>query len=391
MTQVKTIQEYYDNIAQKRGKWLKRNKYYHRYLLNHYKKIIPADATILELGCGTGNLIGKLESSMGVGVDISHRMLEIARKEYPEIEFIHGDIEHLDLGKRTFDYIIISGTLGNLQNIQQFLSDIKKYATHNTRLIIDFYNPLWNPVIRLGQKLGVKMPEVHRNWLSIDDIDNFLYMSGYQSIKRNFILLFPKFIPIISFFLNHFIGKLPFIRRFSINHLLVARPFTAPGKPEDLSASVVITCRDEEGNIEGLVERMPLMGANTEIIFVEGHSTDNTVARIEEMIKKYPNKDIKLLKQKGIGQGDAFRYGFDKATGDLVMWLEADLTTPPEEASLFWETFVSGRGEYINGSRFIYKMKKSAMPLLNFLGNRFFWNFIYNAPKAAFYRYALWI
>jgi cellulose synthase/poly-beta-1,6-N-acetylglucosamine synthase-like glycosyltransferase len=235
------------------------------------------------------------------------------------------------------------------------------------------------------------MPEVHRNWLSIDDIDNFLYMSGYQSIKRNFILLFPKFIPIISFFLNHFIGKLPFIRRFSINHLLVARPFTAPGKPEDLSASVVITCRDEEGNIEGLVERMPLMGANTEIIFVEGHSTDNTVARIEEMIKKYPNKDIKLLKQKGIGQGDAFRYGFDKATGDLVMWLEADLTTPPEEASLFWETFVSGRGEYINGSRFIYKMKKSAMPLLNFLGNRFFWNFIYNAPKAAFYRYALWI
>jgi ubiquinone/menaquinone biosynthesis C-methylase UbiE len=372
MAKPTTIPEHYNKIAEKRSKWLKRNKYYHRYILNHYKKIIPAQSSILELGCGTGNLIGKLDPFKGVGVDISSEMLKVARNEYQEIEFIHSDAEKINLGDIIFEYIIISGTLGNIQNIQSFLSNIRKYTNHDTRVIIDFYNPLWNPIIRLGQKTGVKMPELFKNWLSIDDIENFLYTSGYQTIKRDYILFFPKFIPIISFILNHFIGRLPILRRFCINHLVVARPFVSPGDSEKLSATVVITCRDEEGNIQGLVERLPKMGTNTEIIFVEGHSKDNTVDRINEMILKYPEKDIKLLTQKGIGQGDAFRYGFDEANGDLVMWLEADLTTPPEEASLFWETFISGRGEYLNGSRFIYKMQKSSMPLINFLGNRFF-------------------
>jgi ubiquinone/menaquinone biosynthesis C-methylase UbiE len=367
-----STKEYYNKIASKRSKWLKRNKYYHRFILKEYSKIIPPQSSILELGCGTGNLIGKLKPKKGVGIDIAGEMLEIARKEYLGIRFIQGDVEEIDLGENKFDYIIISGTLGNINNIQVFLSGIKKYCTHNTRIIIDFYNPLWNPIIRLGQKLEVKMPELYKNWLSIDDIDNFLYNSGYQPIKRSYHLLFPKFLPLVSFIFNHFIGKLPFIRRFSINHLVVARPFIPPGRNNELSASVVITCRDEEGNIQGLVERLPQMGANTEIIFVEGHSKDNTVGKIKEMIDKYPEKDIKMLTQKGIGQGDAFRYGFDEAKGDLVMWLEADLTTPPEEAALFWETYITGRGEYINGSRFIYKMQKSAMPLFNFLGNRFF-------------------
>jgi len=156
--------------------------------------------------------------------------------------------------------------------------------------------------------------------------------------------------------------------------LVVARLDSPPDNVDNLINSVVITCRDEKENIEPLVERIPQMGKHTEIIFVEGHSKDGTKEEIKRVIEKYPHKDIKLLIQGGIGQGDAFRKGFDHAKGDFVFWLEADLTTPPEELTKFWDAYISGRCEYANGTRLVYKMQKSAMPVVNFLGNRFFGN-----------------
>ncbi len=367
----KNLRTFYNTIADKRKKYINRNRFYHRNILRFFSMCIPADSKILELGCGTGDLIGQLRPSEGVGVDISDAMVSIAKQKYPEVQFVCENAENFDTGN-TFDYIIVSGVVGNVENIQVLLEKAQKWSTTDTRIFIDFYNPLWHPIIKLGEKIGLKMPELTKNWLSVDDIENFLYISGYQVIKRKYLMIFPKYIPVISFILNNLIGNLPLIRRLSINNIVVARPERPIAEPENKKCSVVITCRDEEGNIEGLVTRMPKMGSNTEIIFVEGHSKDNTVARIEEMIKKYPDKDIKMLKQKGIGQGDAFRYGFDFAGGDFVIWLEADLTTPPEEAIHFWNAYINNQGEYVNGSRFIYRMERSAMPLFNFLGNRFF-------------------
>lgn len=155
---------------------------------------------------------------------------------------------------------------------------------------------------------------------------------------------------------------------------VVARLDLPPDNRGNLTNSVVITCRDEKENIEPLVKRIPQMGKHTEIIFVEGHSQDGTKEEIRGAIEKYPDKDIKLLIQDGIGQGDAFRKGFDQAKGDFIFWLEADLTTPPEELTKFWNAYISGRCEYANGTRLVYKMQKSAMPVINFLGNRFFGN-----------------
>ena len=370
---IERIKNHYNSLAENRHKWYHRNRFYHNEILRYYKFLIPKNNSILELGCATGDLIGNLSPSYGVGVDISKEMLKIAKQKYPDIEFICEDIEEFSINYK-FDYIIISGTLGSVRNIQHLLQKISALVTPNTRIIVDCYNPLWNPIIRLGQKIKLKMPEIIINWLSLEDIENFLYISGYQVIKHDFLLIFPKYIPLITVLLNKFLGKLPIIRRLSLTQVVIARIDKPPDNASELTISVVITCRDEEGNIEGLIKRIPQMGKHTEILFVEGHSVDNTIEKIKEMIRKYPEKDIKLLKQKGIGQGDAFRMGFDEAKGDFIIWLEADLTTPPEEASLFWETFISGKGEYINGSRFVYKMERNAMPLFNFLGNRFFGN-----------------
>ena len=371
VSQADLLKNHYNKLAGKRKKYLNRNRYYHKSILKFFRMVIPKGSKVLELGCGTGDLIGNLDTSYSVGIDISNDMIKIAADKYPSVKFICEDAENFETEEK-FEYIIVSGIVETVNNIQVLLEKINKWTTTDSRIFVDFYNPLWYPLIKIGEKIGQKMPEKIKNWLSVDDIENFLYISGYQVIKRKFLMFFPKYIPLVSYILNKFIGNLPVIRRLSLNSVVIARPLRPKEDARNKLCSVVITCRDEEGNIEGLVTRIPKMGDNTEIIFVEGHSKDNTVGKIEEMIQKYPEKDIKMLKQKGIGQGDAFRYGYDEAKGDFVIWLEADLTTPPEEAIHFWEAYINNTGEYVNGSRFIYKMERSAMPLFNFLGNRFF-------------------
>ena len=367
------LKEHYNRLPDTVMWWSAKNKFYHSEILKYYSFLIPPGSSILELGCGTGDLIGQLHPSLGVGVDVSERIIATAKERYPQVQFISSDVENFKSDQR-FDYVVIAGTLGSVENIQALLKNVQKMTTSDTRIIISYYNELWGPVLRWAEKIGLKMPDIIFNWLSVDDIENFLYISGYQVIKKEFNILFPWPVPIINFLFNKILARLPIIRRLTLVHSVVARPDKAPERTSDLTCSVVLTCRDEEENIEELVTRIPQMGKHTEIIFVEGHSKDNTVGKIQEMIKKYPQKDIKLFKQKGIGQGDAFRLGFDEARGDLVCWLEADLTAPPEEIALFWDAYITGKGEYINGSRFIYQMEKDAMPFFNFLGNRFFGN-----------------
>jgi len=365
------IKEFYNDLAQKRDFWFNKNRFYHKEMLSYYKFFIPPNSSVLELGCGTGEIVGSLSSSHGVGVDLSDGMIDLAKEKHPNIKFVCSDVE--DFGEsRTFDYILLAGTLGSVKNIQGLLQKLLSMSTSDTRIIISHYNELWGPLLRFAEKIGLKMPEFFYNWLSIDDIENFLNISGYEIIRKDFRIIFPFGIPLIAGFLNKIIARFPIIRRLTLTHCIIARPVKTPENVPQLKTSVILTCRDEEKNIEGLVESIPQMGAHTEIIFVEGHSKDNTIGKIKEMIEKYPNKDIKLLKQKGIGQGDAFRMGFDQAQGDFLCWLEADLTIDPQEIKMFWDAYLSGKGEYINGTRFIYKMERKSMPLFNFIGNRLF-------------------
>jgi glycosyltransferase involved in cell wall biosynthesis len=139
-----------------------------------------------------------------------------------------------------------------------------------------------------------------------------------------------------------------------------------------LTVSVVIPARNEAGNIEAAVRRTPVMGAGTELIFVEGHSSDNTWDEIQRVARENPGLKIKTLKQPGRGKGDAVRAGFAVAEGDLFIILDADLTMPPEEMHKFYEAIASGRTEFANGSRLVYPMEKAAMRFLNMCANKTF-------------------
>ena len=136
--------------------------------------------------------------------------------------------------------------------------------------------------------------------------------------------------------------------------------------------TIVIPCRNEKGNIRPAVERTPAFGLKQELIFVDGHSTDGTLEECHAVARQFPDKDIKVFEQAGKGKRDAVRLGFAEASHDVLFILDADLTMPPEDLPKFYNALVTGKGEFINGSRLVYAMEKQAMRFLNVLGNKFF-------------------
>lgn len=367
------LERYYDSIASQRDTWKKKNAYYYHCLTKFLTFLIPQKKKVLEVGCGTGDLLGATNPSTGVGIDLSSKMIKIAREKYPRFSFQRMSAERISLSD-SFDYIILSDLIGNLFDVQVVLEKLHAVATNDTRIIISYYNYLWETVLTFGEKIGIKMPQPLQNWLSAKDAENLLEISDWEVIKKGTILLFPINIPYVSSFLNTIIAKLPFIQNVCLVYYIVARPKIVRPLKKDYSVSVIIPARNEEGNIEPAVRRVPNLGTFTEIIFVEGNSKDNTKKEIKRVIKKYKKKKrLTLINQgKGIGKGDAVRKGFKKARGDILLILDADLTVAPEDLRKFYHILKTRKAEYVQGSRLVYPMEKQAMKLLNTLGNKFF-------------------
>lgn len=360
-------------IAGKRDKYIRRNSYYYRNLVRFFRFNIPEGSRVLELGCGTGYLLNAVKPAYGKGIELSPSMIKIASEKYPHLNFEVMDAENLSLSE-TFDYVIISDTLGYLEDIQQAISELKKVITPQTRILISYHNFLWEPALWLAQKLRLKMSHPRLNWLNRGDVIGLLQLEGYDVIKCGRRFLFPVYIPLISWFLNKYVANLPLFNSLCLTGYTIARlPEVRPAANKDFSVSVIIPARNEKGNIEDAVLRTPEMGKHTEIIFVEGNSTDGTLDEIKRVCAVYKGKrDVKWLVQEGKGKGDAVRKGYDHASGDILMILDADLTVPPEDLPKFYDAIATGKGEYINGTRLVYPMEDEAMRSLNMLGNKFF-------------------
>ncbi|HAY34131.1 MAG TPA: glycosyltransferase [Ignavibacteria bacterium] len=356
--------------AKDRAKWISRSRYYYKNISDFLKFSIPEGSSIIEIGCGIGNLLNDLNPSRGVGIDISEGMISEARVRYPRFEFYVMDAENITLNEK-FDFIIISDTIGYFDDVQKSFEQIRKLCGDDTRIIVTYVNFLWLPVLNLAEFLRLKMPQVRNNWLNIDDIKNLLDLSGYDVIKSGRKFLMPVYIPLLSAFMNKFIANLPLLNKFCLTEFIISRCIF----PEraDQTVSVVIPARNEKGNIESIVNRLPEMGSDTEIIFVEGNSTDDTYDEIKRVSQKYSShRNIKFFKQDGKGKGDAVRKGFENASGNIFMILDADMTVPPEDLTKFYNAYVNGNGEYLSGTRLVYPLEKESMRTLNILGNKFF-------------------
>jgi glycosyltransferase involved in cell wall biosynthesis/ubiquinone/menaquinone biosynthesis C-methylase UbiE len=380
--------QHFDELASSTIKWREKNKYYHAELLKLLAFIVPPHKKILEIGCGSGELLDELKPSEGVGIDFSGQILEIARSQFPHLQFRLDEAEYLT-ENAVYDYVVLSDLLGELDDVWMAFHNLHKVSDRYTRVIITNYNYLWEPLLRAGQFLGLKSPQEYQNWLSLNDIERLLSLNNYEVITANYFMLLPVYIPLVSTLFNRYLCHLPFINKLCMVQYLVARETPTAIEPTltTYSISVIIPCRNEVGNIEETLKRIPIMSEQLEIIFVDGASTDGTIEKIEQMICAYKKiKNISLIhqvteesrdlaaphKMLKLGKGDAVRKGFAAATGDILMILDADLTVPPEELPKFYHAITYGKGELINGTRLVYQMEQQAMRTLNLLANKFF-------------------
>ena len=357
-----------------RERWRARHSFYHAEDARALRFVIPPDARVIAVGCGDGATLAALEPARGLGIDPSAPAIEAARAAYPHLEFRVADFERAaafaDIDEK-FDFILLPDTVGWIGDIEILLGQLHALCHPDTRIVLSYHSPIWEPALRLAQKLGLKAPMPPMNWLGMRDLAALLDLAGFEVIRREWRTLVPLRLLGIGALINRVFAPLPLVRSLCLRHYLVARSRSVL-LPPPRSASVVIPARNERGNIEAAVVRLPQFCERVEIVFVEGHSKDGTLDEIRRVQAAYPDRDIKVLVQDGKGKGDAVRKGFDAATGEVLMILDADLTVPPEQMPKFFRQIADGRGEFVNGTRLVYPMEDQAMRALNWLANHGF-------------------
>ncbi|MDD2928058.1 MAG: glycosyltransferase [Candidatus Omnitrophica bacterium] len=347
--------------------------YYHCRLAEVYRFIVKPNLRVLEIGCGCGDLLSALEPSFGLGVDFSGEMIRQAKERHPGLQFIQADAQELKIDAQ-FDIIILSDLVNDLWDVQSVFEKLNLVSTPQTRIIFNFHSNFWMQPLQLAQNLKIAQPLLPQNWLTREDVTNLLYLTDFEVIRSWAEILCPLPVPVLKEFANRFLVKFWPFSIMALTNFIVARP--KPRNPVAVrqpSVSVVVPVRNESGNIAQIFERMQeKAGKETEIIFVEGHSADNSFEVIRKYIKNYPSLRCKLLKQEGTGKGEAVRLGFAHASGDILAILDADLTVGPEDLERFYECLRNGKADFVNGVRLVYPRQQKAMRFLNLLANKFF-------------------
>jgi SAM-dependent methyltransferase len=363
-----------EQIASVRQQFRRRAAFFHEEDLRYLRFLIPEGLRVLEIGCGTGDVLAGLKPSYGLGIDFSPAMIAQAKRLHPELHFQIGDVEDPEFIASLpgpFDIILIVDTIGALDDCQAALAGLHRQCTRATRVVIAYYSHLWEPLITVAEWIGWRPKQPPQNVMSPADIRALAELADFEPIKSESRLLSPLRLLGIGRFVNRFISILPLIRHLSLRHYSVCRSLRQTA--DDIgSASIIIPARNERGNIEPAIRRIPKFCDDLEIIFIEGHSSDGTMQEIQRVAAAYPALDIKIMAQPGKGKADAVFAAFDVARGDVLMILDADLTMPPEQLPKFWHAIVSGRGEFINGSRLVYSMEDDAMRFLNLVANKLF-------------------
>jgi SAM-dependent methyltransferase len=363
----------FDALAPSRKRSKLRNAYYYRLLSDYFRFLVPEGYRVLELGSGDGDLLAALKPSRGLGVDFSPAAVSAARAAHPELEFTEDCAETFG-SDETFDYIVLSDLVGHLDDVQTVFENLRRSARPQTRVVVGYYNYLWEPLLRLGDWMGLRVRQGNQNWLTQDDLENLLKIAGFETVKRTKKILFPFYIPLVSWLLNKVVANLPAINHLCLAEFLVARPAgSRAGTGKAPSVSLIVACKDERGNIAELVERTPRFDGDLEMVFVDGHSKDGTQEEILRLQKLHPEKNIRLIDQGATkGKGPAVHLAMREAKGDILIILDADISVAPEDMPKFYRQLVSGEGEFINGCRLVYPMEEKAMRFLNIWGNKFF-------------------
>ena len=356
----------------------KKRSYYYDYLARVLRARIAPGQRVLQIGCGSGDLLAAVSPSFGMGIDLSGKAVAAARARHPGLHFLEGDAcerTTLAQARGPFDVILLVNVLTFLGDVRRLFDALHAISHAKTRLVIYSYSRLWQPVLKAAEGLGLKQPQPPEAWIPQEEVRTMMHLGDWDPVREDRQIIFPAYVPVVSEVVNRWVGHLPGVDAFSLMFGIVARPRLVR-HPSSLksepSVSVVIPCRNEEGHIAAMVARLPRLPPNSEYLFVEGGSKDGTAAAIKAAIENNPDKPLRFLQQSGKGKGDAVRLGFSQARGEVLAILDSDMGVAPEDLPSFVHALARGHAEFVNGSRLVYPMAGKAMRFLNLLANKFF-------------------
>jgi SAM-dependent methyltransferase len=360
---------FFDTFAQDEERWYRRNRTYHRLIESVFRFIVPPAAAVLEVGSGAGTLLQALRPARGLGIDVSPRMVELARRRHAELEFRVGTGERL-AADATFDYVVLSDLVLYAYDLIRLFRNVHACSHTRSRVVVHSYSQVWRPIIRVAELLHLKHPKPIVNWVTAADVANALDLAGFEVVSTSRRILFPKKVPLLTTFLNGVVANVWPFSLLCLTWWVVARPrASVASRP---SVSVIVPCRNERGNVSAIIDRVPELGSATELVFVEGGSTDGTREEIAHRIASRPERDLSLHVQTGTGKADAVRLGFERAKNDVLLILDGDLSVDPEDLQTFYDALAEGKADFVNGSRLVYSIERGAMQFLNVVGNHVF-------------------
>lgn len=360
--------DYFRRVIERRPRLDGRRRFLQRDLSGALARAIHKDAHVLEVGVGSGEILASLPNDVRHGIDILPEAVQRATARDPRMRITLANALTCDLG-RTYDAIIADRIVHSAEDVQKMLENLTNHLTPDGRIFLTCFNYIWSAPIGAAEMLGLLEKRPRENWFGESTFASLFTLAGLEPVRVDDRVLLPAAVPAIGPVLNNGLAKLRPFRFGSLYRIYTLRRIEQ-SRPKRPKVSVVVPARNEKGNILEAVLRTPVMGSGTEIIFVEGGSTDGTYERIQEVVRTYRGPlTLSYCQQSGTGKGDAVREGFRRATGDVLMILDADLTVPPEDLPKFYEAMVSGRADYVHGNRMVYPMENQAMRLLNKLGN----------------------
>lgn len=368
-TSARALRDYYNSIAPHWDYWRARNRFYHEQVKELVVGAVAPHRVVLDIGSGTGDVLADVRPSGGLGVNVAEQLTELAREKHPGLQFETFDSETVTVpdGFRP-DYVLSVNLLDHSYDVFALLASLREIVTERTLIVLTSSNPLWGPVLRLGSRLGRRMPESPRNFITNRDIASILNVLGFDVVEAALALPVPARVPLLSTVLNAALPDTPLLRYASSVQFLAARPRI---RRENLSVSVVVPCHNEAGNVAACARRVPDMGAGTEIIFVDDGSSDGTRDAVLEAMEQDPRVRL-IAYDTNHGKANAVRAGFDAARNDVLMILDADMTVAPEDLPKFLAPLQAGTADFVNGTRLVYPMEEQAMPTVNFVGNKAF-------------------
>lgn len=292
--------------------------------------------------------------------------------EAPSKENLPGDLD-IDLReeRQQRTAVLLNGTFNYSLDIQELLAQLRNRSCRTTRIVAVVYNPYYSSIFRAASRAGIVAGLDPTTFTTYPDLRNIARLSGFEMVRARPAVYLPFRLLGLGSLVNRLMPLLPFVHHLGLVSIVTLRPIIQESRRP--SISIIVPARNERGNMQPLIDRLPDLGTETELLLVEGHSTDGTWEEIERVAANgLPGGTIRTFRQEGVGKNDAVRLAISQATLDLVTILDADLSMPPELLTRFYDAYCAGMADFINGSRLVYPMEGKAMRFLNRVANVFF-------------------